>query len=252
MSFVVDSQHLGTSEGQWRRSPHLRSPIPLVVPSGRRAWVVSPHPDDEILGCGGLIQALCDQGVDVRIVAVSDGEASHPAAAEPECDLRGIRTREVRHALDRLGCGQVRVTRLRLPDGAIATRVDHLAQWLASDMSPGDLCLAPWQRDGHPDHDACGFAAARAAQWSGARLLEYVVWAWHWAHPDDEWWPWEDCRTLHLSRRSAARKRWATHAFVSQTRPLGGGHDREPVLPPAVMRRFWRPFEVFIEAQADL
>ncbi len=188
----------------------------------------------------------------MRIVAVSDGEASHPGAADTGCDVRGVRTREVRRALDRLGCGQVPVARLGLPDGAIATQVDHLAEWLAKNMSADDLCLSPWARDGHPDHDGCGFAASRAARWSGAHLLEYLVWAWHWGRPNDESWPWDNCRTLHLSRRTAARKRWATHAFVSQTRPFGSGHNQEPVLPPAVMRRFWRPFEDFIEAQADV
>lgn len=251
MTLVVDDQHLGTSEATWRRSQPLRSLPPLAIPSSRRAWVVSPHPDDEILGCGGLLQTLCDQGVDVRIVAVSDGEASHPDAADTGCDVRGVRTREVRRALDRLGCGQIPVTRLGLPDGAIAAHVDHLAAWLAKDMSADDLYLSPWARDGHPDHNACGFAAARAAQWRGAHLLEYLVWAWHWGRPDDESWPWDDCRTLQLSRRTVARKRWATHAFVSQTRPFGSGYDQSPVLPPAVMRRFWRPFEVFIDTQAD-
>ena len=249
MTFVADDQHLGTDEATWLRSDSLRALKPLKLPSVRCVWVVSPHPDDEILGCAGLLQTLSERGVDVRIVAVSDGEASHPIAAASGCDLREVRSREVRCALERLGCGHMSVARLGLPDGGITTYVDRLAERLAAEMSAEDVCLAPWRLDGHPDHEASGHASARAATWSGAHFMEYVVWAWHWSRPDDELWPWERCRVLEMSRRSAARKRWAIQAFASQIRPLGMDHDHQPLLPPSVVRRFWRPFEVFLDEQ---
>ncbi|MGO1304454.1 MAG: PIG-L family deacetylase, partial [Sphingomonas parapaucimobilis] len=39
----------------------------------RHAVVVAPHPDDEIIGAAGLIQALRRQGSVVRVVVVSNG-----------------------------------------------------------------------------------------------------------------------------------------------------------------------------------
>lgn len=39
-----------------------------------RALVIAPHPDDEVLGCGGVIARLVDQGCDVRIAIVTCGK----------------------------------------------------------------------------------------------------------------------------------------------------------------------------------
>ena len=128
---------------------------------------------------------------------------------------------------------------------SVGTR-DRLAASLRARVRPGDLCLAPWWHDGHPDHDACGRAALGVTESVGAQFLGYLVWAWHWADPRGTDLPWADCRRFDFDRRTAARKRWATGAFVSQTRPLGPDREGVPLLPAAVLRRFWRPYEVFV------
>jgi LmbE family N-acetylglucosaminyl deacetylase len=40
------------------------------------ALVVAAHPDDEVLGCGGTVKKLCDQGFDVKVAFMTDGESS--------------------------------------------------------------------------------------------------------------------------------------------------------------------------------
>lgn len=249
MTLIVDDQHLGTSEASWRASERLSrlGPLPNVTQS--RAVIVSPHPDDEVLGVGGLLLSM--ECTDVHIVAVTDGEASHPDGAIEAGRLRMLRAEESAAALRRLGRGDVSVSRLRLPDGAVSEYSDQLVRHLSQAMGPGDLCVAPWRHDGHPDHDACGRVAAEVTGAMGAQLLEYLVWAWHWLEPDDPRLPWEHGAVLRLSRRQGARKRWATHAFASQIRPLGGEPDASAVLPPTVLRRFWRPFEVFIDRRGQ-
>jgi LmbE family N-acetylglucosaminyl deacetylase len=67
------------------------------------------------------------------------------------------------------------VHRLGQPDGGIDE--DALAAALEPLLGPGRWCLATWRADGHPDHEAVGRAAARACTATGARLLEYPVWA---------------------------------------------------------------------------
>jgi LmbE family N-acetylglucosaminyl deacetylase len=244
VTLTVDDQHLGTSEAAWLSSERISLLEPLSLAAYRRVVIIAPHPDDEVFGAAGLLLSLED--AEVHIVAVTDGEASHPEAGSQGCDLRVLRAQESTEALRRLGWSHAPVTRLGLPDSAMTDHSDDLIESLSGTLTPQDLCVAPWRHDGHPDHDACGRAAAEAAALRGAQLLEYLVWAWHWLEPETSFLPWEHCSVLRFSRRQAARKRWATHAFASQIRPLGPTPDQSALLPTSVVRRFWRPFEVFI------
>ena len=80
--------------------------------------VVAPHPDDESLGCGGLIAEACAEGRPVRVVVVSDGTGSHPASkAYPKARLRDLRENEARQAVKELGLDPGKdIEFLRLPD----------------------------------------------------------------------------------------------------------------------------------------
>jgi LmbE family N-acetylglucosaminyl deacetylase len=247
MALVVNEYSLGRSESEWAASGQLRS-LPALAPiRARRILVVAPHPDDEVFGTGGFLQAAHAMGIPVEFVSVSDGEASHPGA-EPgfTSALRARRRSETSLALQRLGWPLPTVTRLGLPDGQVTLHLDSLVARLCELLRPEDLCLAPWWHDGHPDHDACGRAARIAVRSTKAQLLGYLVWAWHWCDPHGSDLPWEHCHRFEFNRRMAARKRWATAAFVSQTRSRGPGAGGTPVLPSPLLRRFWRPFEVFV------
>jgi LmbE family N-acetylglucosaminyl deacetylase len=250
MTFVVDAAHMGTPASVWASSAHLAGVPPLLL-RPRKVVLLAPHPDDEVLGAGGLIQALVADGVDLHIVAVTDGEASHPKSVVASgLDLGTLRSIEAKEALRRLGWLEPLTTRLKIPDGRVAENMVDLQRVLTGLLAPDDICVAPWWRDGHPDHDACGRAALAAGHEIGARTLGYLVWAWHWAHPDGSDIPWASCRRLDMTSRRAARKRWATGAFRSQTRPLGPSPEDAPVLPAPVLRRFWQHYEIFIEASA--
>jgi len=70
-----------TAETDWRdwladlRPPALS--IEQLLANTQRVVVVSPHPDDEVLACGGLLALHARRGGEVMVVAVTDGEASH-------------------------------------------------------------------------------------------------------------------------------------------------------------------------------
>jgi LmbE family N-acetylglucosaminyl deacetylase len=249
---IVDEEHAGPGESSWTSSPRLSDLEPLGDLHARRLVVVTPHPDDEVLGAGGLIQKALAEGVLVEVIAVTDGESSHPhSRAAASMDLPAVRARETETALQRLGWDKPAITRLGLPDGRVAEARVQLDAALGDILLPDDLCVAPWRLDGHPDHDTCGVSALNAAARVGAKSLSFLVWTWHWADPLGSDVPWEKCRQLNLSRRARARKRWSTLAFESQIAALGPDEADAPILSAPLLRRFWRPFEVFVDESLD-
>ena len=56
-------------------APLLLSTTELVVPSDLRLMIFAPHPDDETLGAGGLVQRVLARGGTVRVVFVTNGDA---------------------------------------------------------------------------------------------------------------------------------------------------------------------------------
>ena len=47
---------------------------------GDRVLIVAPHPDDEALGAGGLIQSAVDSGADVKVVYLTHGDHNEIAS----------------------------------------------------------------------------------------------------------------------------------------------------------------------------
>jgi hypothetical protein len=79
-------------------------------------------------------------------------------------------------------------------------------------------------------------------QRAGAKLLEYPVWMWHWARPDDAAVPWHRMARVAPDRAAVARKRVAANEFRSFL--TGYDPDTDPVLPPFALRRLLAVGEV--------
>ena len=246
----------GTPEDSWQQWPELRLwPLLDLGPVPATVIVVAPHPDDEVIGIGGLLALLARAGSHIHVIAVTDGEASHPGSptVTPEA-LAGLRIAETKQALAALGIRSVVVERLRLPDGGVSRHETQNANVtaavvrnVAQSQQRGTVwCLAPWSGDGHPDHEACGLAAASGANGT-ARLLSYPVWMWQWATPGDLRVPWWYARRIALPEAIQQAKRTAIEAFQTQIQPLSGDPADAAILAPHILARFMRPEEVVFE-----
>ncbi|QZY29285.1 PIG-L family deacetylase [Nocardioides coralli] len=246
----------GTPAQRWWHHPDRGrvAELDLVDADGgrlRHVVVVAAHPDDETMGAGGLLAQLAVMPEDVRprlsVVLLTDGEASHPASpTHAPSALAEVRLAECREALDRLGA-EIALVRRGLPDGEVAAAEDRCVADLCRLVGDGRgvLLLAPWRRDGHPDHEAAGRAAAAAAARTGARLLEYPVWFWHWGRPDDA--PWSTMRRVSLPPDALAAKDRAIASHRSQVRGLSVQEGDEPLLGPDLLAHFLCPQELFVE-----
>jgi len=161
-----------TSEREWSRR---LDGVPWWKPIVRPTVVVVPHPDDEALAAGGLIAALTAKGVDLTVVAVTDGEHAY----SENNGLATLRRREQTCALARLGVAESKIVRLGLLDSGVETQEMQLADQLRPLIHGETQLVAPWGGDFHPDHEACARAAGIVAREAGAKLISYFFWTWH-------------------------------------------------------------------------
>jgi LmbE family N-acetylglucosaminyl deacetylase len=248
---VIDGR--GTPEGHWLpwlTATDLPDVVPPTTRDRPRALVLAAHPDDEVLAAGGLLRRLSGLGWQVDVVWASDGEGSHPGStAVTPAELARRRRAESMTARGVLGLDGT-CTWLGLPDSGLLARTADLERALDREAVGADLLLAPWRGDGHPDHEACGRAAAQVARRLGRPLWELPIWAWHWGEAHQLAPRWPHARAVHLDTDEQAAKAAAVQAFTSQVEPLGDAPEDAPVLPPWVLARFARPVEVVLCTEA--
>lgn len=66
------------------------NPLPAAwtLPGAHRILVIAPHPDDETLGCAGLMTKVKEAGGDVRVLVLTNGDAFKVAAGREAGDLK--------------------------------------------------------------------------------------------------------------------------------------------------------------------
>lgn len=222
--------------------------------------VIAPHPDDEALGCGGLLALLHQAGQPTAAVLVSDGTRSHPASVKfPAPARRTVREAEFCHALALLGADAAAPLLLGLPDGRVpgqpgepgfAEAVGQLVDFLQRQRA--DTVLVPWRRDPHPDHRATSqlVRATLATLPQPPRCLEYVVWAWERAAPNDLPRAADGVCGFRLDIGSvSALKQRAIGAHRSQVAPGVFTDDAAGfLLSEEMLAHLTGPYEVFLEA----
>ena len=251
----------GTPETTWL--PWLaRADWPAAVPPGTgpgrrgagrgpRAVVLAAHPDDEVLGLGGLLHLLGRDGWQVDVVWASDGEASHPGSTVmPREELARRRRQESAQARQELGLTGT-TTWLGLPDSDLQAFEDDVTAALddavgARGGQDVDLLLAPWHDDGHPDHEVCGRVALGLGRRYDVAVWEAPIWAWHWGQPAELGPRWPHAGTVRLDAAARAAKAAAVSRFTTQVQPLGPAPADRAVLPGPVLARFARPVEVVL------
>jgi LmbE family N-acetylglucosaminyl deacetylase len=139
--------------------------------------VIAPHPDDEVIGCGGAIRLRVERGERVSVVFLSSGELGLKHL--PRAKTWEIREAEAKKAAKILGVERVHF--LRQPDWMLG---DH-ARATAAALTPSleqerpDVIYLPHENDGHPDHEVTPRilrAALRRCRRLNPELLGYEIW----------------------------------------------------------------------------
>lgn len=149
-------------------------PQPLPLEQATRVLVFAPHPDDESIGCGGLLALLAERGVPVRVVLVTDGAGA--GGLPPGADR--LRQAEFRAALGQLGVSDSAL--LGFPDGALQAD-EALAQAVLAQLQSfqPDWVVMPALVDLHRDHRVLARVVRdQAAALPSVRALwQYETWS---------------------------------------------------------------------------
>lgn len=186
------------------------------------AVVVAPHPDDEVLGCAGLVQRLLAAGRRVDVVILSGGGKSHAGCCGiGETELVENRRQLSRRAAGIIGLPPEQLHFLDYPDGGIAfdnVETGKLRQLIA-ELKP-DAVFVPHRGEGWSDHLAAGEIARRLVEESGktVRLMEYCVWFWYYNTWNIDW---RQARVLRMSPDENRKKQQAIDAYVTPLAPCG-------------------------------
>lgn len=131
---------------------------------GERLLVLAPHPDDEVIGVGGLIALHLRERRNVRIVVATDGA---------EAGARERREEESHRGVARLGEGADLVF-LRYPDRALGDDASARIREQLLDFRP-DLILVPSPVEIHPDHLALSRVFCELVQRDETLFAELAV-----------------------------------------------------------------------------
>ncbi|MSR40417.1 MAG: bacillithiol biosynthesis deacetylase BshB1 [Phycisphaerales bacterium] len=113
------------------------------VPRALQVVVVAPHPDDAELGMGGTIARLVEEGHNVLIVDMTDGEPTPKGSRELRAAETLEATRILRCGRQQLGLKNREVTSTIEARHALAA---VLRRWRC------DILFLPHPEDAHPDH----------------------------------------------------------------------------------------------------
>jgi LmbE family N-acetylglucosaminyl deacetylase len=211
--------------------------------------ILAPHPDDEILGLGGIFLQILQKGGKVNLVYLTDGEGSGVLPEKEEIRLQRIALSE--QVCKKLGLDSSAIIRLRLPDGAIPHQgqngfvgaVNSIKQ-LIETLKP-DAVFATHPLDYWPfDHVACAHIAREAVNQSEHKTQLWYYWVWAWYNIR----PWQLLKIkfrklwkIDISDQMPQKKA-LMNVYLKAVTP--DGKPWSGLLPKALLKAFEHPVEI--------
>lgn len=203
-----------------------------IIPKGN-VLIIAPHPDDEAIGCGGLIARLIREGRTPHVVVMTGGEGSHNGCCKtPKDDIVKARRNLTQNALAILGVPESHIHELNFPDGGIemSNREVEKLKDIIDDIKPDSIFVPHWG-EGWNDHVRTREIGLQLAP-DGTEVYEYCVWMWYYNvwHGLD----WRNARRLDMTTDEHKLKLQAMDAYIRPLAPCG--HPWSGVLPPIFVK----------------
>ncbi len=219
--------------------------------------VISPHFDDEIIGCGHLLAGLPDKdAVHVAFCTLGDHLPAGIRLAENGAVAGSIsdqRREESRKALSVTGIHPDNLHYFDSPELALNVNLERLAEWfdtLDRHLSPVSVFI-PGRFDQHPDHLAARRAWMMQENKAGdtRRIYEYFIYADYPLLPGRDIRRYFKAPALRMVKGDQALKMRALEKFESQNSLFFKGQTK-PVLSSSFMAKCAEMPEYFVDAKA--
>lgn len=133
-----------------RPANSMSGPELVDLPPGGRVLVLSPHFDDDVIGCGGTLARHVRAGHDVSVAYLTDGREGDASIPDKD-EVSRLRKEEARRATALLGI--TRLTCLDEPETKLTANAALLARLRSLfEATTPDLLYLPWFLDNHIDH----------------------------------------------------------------------------------------------------
>ena len=209
----------------------------MITLGAERILIIAPHADDEVLGCGGLIEKACRLNNQVKVIVIAVGDIVH--THNNQLVLASTRIKELQDALEVLGCYDFEVLYNdkdslldTIPKNELITKLDKIIN--SYDPTMVFIPLPSYHQDHIVLFETC-FAALRPKTNQKIKLIamyEYPLISWQY----QKFW---NTGELYLDISQTVQKKidsFLKHA--SQRRPPSNLLSPESVLKWAEMRGF--------------
>lgn len=215
-----------------------------------KVLIISPHPDDEVFGCGGLMQSLVQAGKQVEVLIMSKGEAVHrPCCPNEENNIVQARVELTDAANGVLGIAPEHIYRLDFPDGRFSsvTEDDEVVKALGDlirEIVPTEVFI-PHPYENSPDHVAATQLVEQVLPDFVGKVYYYCVWTWyHMPIYKILLLKYRNARLLRVANRDAKNK--AIDIYINNSAPCGVSYSGD--LPKPLLHAARWKYELFFKS----
>lgn len=184
MGTPPDGRSPAITKGELFAAALQQTPVPLAdLSRGGPILVLAPHPDDDVLGCGGLIAACAEQGVPVHVAYLTDGRYSHIGSRRwSSARIAAVRREEAIAGAAVLGLPLASLTFVDATDSTLflsQRRREAVIAALADIVARHGIrrVFSTWVHDPHFDHVAAALVAdALLQRRPEVDIVFYPIW----------------------------------------------------------------------------
>lgn len=152
----------------------------MKVKSTDKILVVAPHPDDEVIACGGFIAKYHKQ---IDVLCINSSGVKYAWDKQTAEEIAQIRCDEFKSVMEAAGVKNFYITKIWGVPPMIKAIANHFNTYLNQvDFSSYDIILVPHDKDGHIEHryvtnDLVKQLLRKSGYKKDAKILHYELWS---------------------------------------------------------------------------